>query len=64
MLESMGQSSSIVASSFFGITNIKKFEQTYGHMLNSEPTNQNDLLKSFGHQSPQTTKNFYYSPKE
>ena len=61
MLESMGQSSSIVASTFFGISNLKKFEQTHGHMLNNEPTNQSDLLKSFGHASGQTTKNFYYS---
>lgn len=64
MLESMGQSSSIVASTFFGISNLKKFEQTFGHMLNNEPTNQSDLLKSFGHASGQTTKNFYYSKQQ
>lgn len=64
MLESMGQSSSIVASTFFGISNLKKFEQSYGHMLNNEPTNQSDLLKSFGHASGQTTKNFYYSKQQ
>lgn len=64
MLESMGQSSSIVASSFFGISNLKKFEQNFGHMLNNEPANQSDLLKSFGHASGQTTKNFYYSKQQ
>lgn len=63
-IEKLGGDNSILLTTILGITNIRKFEETYDTKNLNAPETQEQALKSIGHSSPQVTKDFYYSVKK